>query len=346
MDETEEEMQARVEAEERARIEQEEDEDPQSISIMKDGQGYIELKEVAKRFGMLGAIAFGGPPAHVALMQVQSWRSDFVDDASFASLFALTQCLPGPSSTQLAIALGILMGGPYGGLVAFGAFSATATVTMTVLGSLFHVSQGVSLGFTMDAIFLSMKMGLAAAAVALVAKAAMLLSQKLTPDSMTTGLNVAAAAIALLAPGTSWVLPLTLVCAGLTTTAKVQYEARYGVGAGPAEQADKEGRDEEDEPSILNGIRVPIDKKVGMGLCGLWLGLLFLLGLINSFPSAPWGIQLMEPFYRTGSLVWGGGPVVLPLIRGEVVPKFVTKEQFLQGFAYVQVACGLDHMRT
>ena len=72
------------------------------------GAVQVDLKTVARRFGFLGMIAFGGPPAHVALMQVQTWRPDVVDDEAFASLFALTQCLPGPSSTQLAIALGVL----------------------------------------------------------------------------------------------------------------------------------------------------------------------------------------------------------------------------------------------
>lgn len=163
-DETEEEMLTRLEQEERARMEAEEqferadeqeraqmealeveeraamltavsDEEPQTIAITSGLPGQVDLKEVARRFGLLGVIAFGGPPAHVALMEVQSWRPGVVDDASFASLFALTQCLPGPSSTQLAIALGLLQGGKYGGLVAFGCFSATATISMTVLAS-------------------------------------------------------------------------------------------------------------------------------------------------------------------------------------------------------------------
>lgn len=160
-------MFARVEAEERAAfaaqhgMEMEpaaepDDEiiDPSSTTAAAatEGSAQVPLEVVARRFAMLGAIAFGGPPAHVALMQVQSWRADVVDDASFASLFALTQCLPGPSSTQLAIALGILQGGVYGGLVAFACFSVVATTSMAVLGSLAHASAGASLGPNMDAL--------------------------------------------------------------------------------------------------------------------------------------------------------------------------------------------------
>eukprot|EP00966_Prymnesium_polylepis_P118860 2747513-Prymnesium_polylepis.1 len=216
-DETDEEMQERIEREERARFETDgfEEDEAQTISLTKSSSGgHNELKEVAKRFGLLGMVAFGGPPAHVALFQVQTWRPGLVDDGQFASLFALTQCLPGPSSTQLAIALGILMAGPYGGLVAFGCFSVTATTTMMILGSAVHMSAGFAPSGSLATFLSSVQMGLAAAAVALVFKAALMLSTKLVVDNLTKALNVAAAAVALLAPGTSWVLPLTLGLAG------------------------------------------------------------------------------------------------------------------------------------
>ncbi len=204
----------------------------------------VPLEVVAKRFALLGAIAFGGPPAHVALMQVQTWRPDVLDDAAFASLFALTQCLPGPSSTQLAIALGILQGGVYGGLVAFACFSVVATTSMAVLGSIAHVSAGASLGPTMDATLTAINMGLGAAAVALVVKAALMLSTKLATERMTRSLNVFAAAVALLAPGTSWVLPTSLCAAGLVSASKSRNKALWArVGL-----LDPAADNDEDEP--------------------------------------------------------------------------------------------------
>ena len=287
-------------------------EEPQTTGLVSgDGTiraGQTDLKTIARRFALLGAIAFGGPPAHVALMQVQSWRMELLDDAAFASLFALTQCLPGPSSTQLAIALGILQGGLYGGLVAFLSFSAVATSSMAILGSLVHASSGLSLGTSMDALLRAIGMGLSAAAVALVAKAALMLSTKLAVDPLTRGLCVAAAAAAVLAPGTSWVLPTALVAAGLASNVHAYLAPKYGWNGA-------EGVPVLSAASVIED--VPVSRQTALGFLGAWAGVGALLMLVSRV-GGPWWIQLVEPFYRVGSIVWGGGPVVLPMLLREV----------------------------
>ena len=307
--------------------------------------GDVPLQTVARRFLVLGAVAFGGPPAHVALMQVQPWRADVVDDAAFASLFALTQCLPGPSSTQLAVALGVLQGGLYGGLVAIACFSVVATTSMTLLGSLQHASSGVELGQPLGAILTAISMGLGAAAVALVAKAAMMLATKLATDPLTRGLNVLAAAAVLVAPGTSWTLPVVLGFCGLVSAAESRWRAwlpasassRLGLMAGENATDEPTEAAADDEPPSTAA--VPVSHKLSLILVSVWAGLLFVLGLWVGL-GAPWWIALFEPFYRVGSLVWGGGPVVLPLLLPETVPRFVSDRTFLRAFALVQAMPG------
>eukprot|EP00322_Chrysochromulina_rotalis_P005077 CAMPEP_0115836710 /NCGR_PEP_ID=MMETSP0287-20121206/4850_1 /TAXON_ID=412157 /ORGANISM="Chrysochromulina rotalis, Strain UIO044" /LENGTH=500 /DNA_ID=CAMNT_0003290207 /DNA_START=1 /DNA_END=1503 /DNA_ORIENTATION=- len=343
-------MFARVEAEERQKFAAQhgmapvaEVIDDAPVTTDSDPHGLVPLKTVAQRFAILGAVAFGGPPAHVALMQVQPWRPNIVDDAAFASLFALTQCLPGPSSTQLAIALGILQGGVYGGLVAFACFSVTATTTMAILGSMVHVSAGTSLGPTVDAVLRAINMGLSAGAVALVVKAALTLSAKLASERMTRSLNVFAAAVALLAPGTPWVLPTALCAAGLVSASAKSRGRKLWTRVGLLDPAAAD--DDGDEPPAsappppTAARETPIERKLAISCFAAWLSLLLMLGLWNTL-GGPWWIDLLERFYRVGSLVWGGGPVVLPLLLREVVPRFVSDERFLQGFAFVQAMPG------
>ena len=198
------------------------------------------LTVIAKRFLFLGAIAFGGPPAHVALFQVQTWRPELLDDASFASLFALTQALPGPSSTQLAIAMGILMGGVSGGLVAFICFSLVATTTMGILGSISYYAAEVSMAPEMEATLQGVQMGLAAAAVSIAIKAALDLSSKLASEPLSRSLNALAAAANLLAPNIPWVLPLSLFVAGCLHASQGRFKAAWARVGLLAEQGGQE----------------------------------------------------------------------------------------------------------
>ena len=297
--------------------------------------GQVPLTVIAKRFLFLGAIAFGGPPAHVALFQVQTWRPELLDDAAFASAFALTQALPGPSSTQLAIAMGILMGGVSGGLVAFICFSLIATTTMAILGCIFFYASEVSMAPEMEATLQGVQMGLAAAAVSIAIKAALDLSAKLASEPLTRWLNALAAAANLLAPDIPWVLPLSLFVAGCVQASQGRFKA-FWARAGLL--ADQGGQEPPKAPSAAVRDQ-PVTYFLAM-LClitwiALFAGLVFWQGL-----GPPWWADLFERFYRAGSLVWGGGPVVLPLLLPEVVPRFVSEVQFLQGFAFAQAMPG------
>ena len=256
-EETEVEMMLRIEAEERARLEDEFNE-AQVLQPTKSSSGgapsrsggsgtstgrmmpaamaescscsaaggptSADLLTIAKRFGWLGLTTFGGAPAQVAQMKSQSWRPEVIDDAALASLYALTQCLPGLSSAQFATALGVLQGGPAGGVVGLCAFSLAGTASLGGLGCLFGgAGEGVGagglghVGGISAALLLSLRMGLSACSVALVAKSSMQLVTAFARDPMTKALCVGSASLLVYAPSASWVPPCAVAACGAAT---------------------------------------------------------------------------------------------------------------------------------
>jgi chromate transporter len=185
----------------------------------------------------------------------------------------------------------------------------------------------------MEATLQGVQMGLTAAAVSIAIKAALDLSAKLASEPLTRWLNALAAAANLLAPDIPWVLPLSLFVAGCLHASQGRFKAFWArVGL----LADQEGPPKAPSAAVRDQ---PVTYFLAM-LCliswiALFAGLVFWQGL-----GPPWWADLFERFYRAGSLVWGGGPVVLPLLLPEVVPRFVSEVQFLQGFAFAQAMPG------
>lgn len=266
---------------------------------------------IARRYTQLGLTAFGGPQAHVALMLAQKWREELVDEETFVSLYALTQYMPGPSSTQLVVALGTLQGGWQGGLLAFLCFSTPAALVMGTAGSALSELPSAPVAVAAQA-------GLGAAAVALVAKAAYMLSRKCAPDPLTQAVCIATAATAMLTKS-ALVFP-TLLTLGAIVAAAAGARA-------PCRSLDQ-----------VSTVRVPLGRASAAAIGALWLGLL--VGLSVSAKTRGGLVDLSTIFYRTGSLIYGGGQVVLPLLLRETVPKWLTEQHFVNGFALVQAMPG------
>ena len=163
------------------------------------------LSEVVSEFSKLGFVAFGGPPAHVALMlkrfaDGQPGSLGWIPEASFASLFALTQCLPGPSSTQLATALGALHAGIPGAIAAFVCFDMAGFVVMSVTGVTMYNLSAASVPPALASVLTLAQVGLGAASVGLLAHAALSLTSKCAPDRLTRALATGSAAAVTAAP--------------------------------------------------------------------------------------------------------------------------------------------------
>ena len=309
------------------------------------------LAEVGWAFLPLGWITFGGPQAHIALLQERFVeRRHWLDEERFVELLGLGQGLPGPTSTQMVVAVGTARAGPLGGLLALLLFLLPAATIMALagLGMTRFLSDGDRPAW-LD--------GVQPATVALVAVAAWRLGLVVVNTRLTIGLMLLGAIVAILVRQ-PWAFPAVLALGGLVTTLALGDQRREAAGEAGAEAKAEataaEAEAAEPSPSssskpgpgpgsgpVVAADGVPLEnlgisRTAGALLLLLFFGLLAgLIGvrLIFQGTALP-GLEVFESFYRTGSLIFGGGQVVLPMLLTEVVDTgWVTEQQFLDGFA-------------
>lgn len=241
------------------------------------------------------------------LVEKRKW----LDDAHYADLVALCQFLPGPASSQVVFALGMQRAGLLGALTASLCFTLPSALLM--IGFAYGVARAVRLD---QAGWLH---GLKLAAVAVVAQAVWGMGKKLCPDLARIVLCVGAAAVLLAAPGALAQLAV-LALGGLIGW--WLYRDSIAVGARPSTAEPGRGRRAAAAALVL--------------FFALLLGLPGLASLGGSRELA-----VFDSFYRSGSLVFGGGHVVLPLLRAELVPRgWLTDAQFLAGYGAAQALPG------
>ncbi|MER2563270.1 MAG: chromate efflux transporter [Myxococcaceae bacterium] len=267
------------------------------------------LLTVATVFTRLGCLSFGGPVAHLGSLHAELvLRRRWVDEGEFADLVALCQFLPGPASSQLVFALGMTRRGLAGALVASLCFTLPSLVLMVAFAA------GVtSLGALQHAGWLH---GLKLAAVAVVAQAVWSMGQKLTPDRARLSMALAATAVVLAVPH-AFTQVLVIALGGLVGWRVFRSTAMPTVAAAPA--------------------RAPLAATAALVL---WAVALVGLPVLVEATGARTLAQFTA-FFRSGSLVFGGGHVVLPLLRAEVVPTgWLSDDQFLAGYAAAQALPG------
>lgn len=271
--------------------------------------------EVFRAFLKLGLTSFGGPIAHLGYFREELvLRRKWLDEAAYADLVALCQFLPGPASSQVGFALGLMRAGPLGALAAWTAFtlpSALLLVAFALGAPLFAGPLGQGL-----------VAGLKLVAVAIIAHAVLGMARALCPDRERATLALAAAAIVLLVAGPlAQVAAIALAAlAGLTLRLPTAGAAAGGTPA-PASRA-------------------PVSRLAGLVCLALFV--LLLVGLPLAQLVAPsQALAVLDAFYRAGALVFGGGHVVLPLLEAEVVRSgWVGAETFLAGYGAAQAVPG------
>jgi chromate transporter len=266
----------------------------------------LEVLAVATR---LGLTSFGGPVAHLGYYRSEYvLRRRWVDEQTYADLVALCQFLPGPASSQIGIAIGILRAGLLGGFAAWVGFTLPSAIALVLFGL---GIRGLDLS---DAGWLH---GLKVAAVAVVAQAVWGMGRALCPDRERVTIAVLAALVVLAWP-TAGGQVLVIVLAGV-----------IGLRLFP-------GSGEASAPRV----RVAIGRRLGLAALAMFFALLVALPVLRyTWPTQP--IAVFDSFYRAGSLVFGGGHVVLPLLQAEVVPPgWVSNEQFLAGYGAAQAVPG------
>ena len=273
------------------------------------------LLEVALGFLPLGWVAFGGPQAHIALLQDRFvFRRQWLDEQRFAELLGMGQGLPGPTSTQMVVAVGTARAGPLGGMLAFFCFVFPAATVMTLAGlGAVHFFVGAERPIWLE-------LGVLPATVALVAVAAWRLGRAVI-NSRTTMALMLMGAVAAILWSRPWVFPAVLVLGGLTTLWTLRKEPPRAQDTTP---------DFGSDPNLSNlGIPWPVGALLLLGFFGMLAGLILARLLLDWAP-----LELFESYYRMGSLIFGGGQVVLPMMLTEVVETgLVTEQQFLEGFA-------------
>ncbi|HKW92473.1 MAG TPA: chromate efflux transporter, partial [Methylomirabilota bacterium] len=268
--------------------------------------GALEVLQAATR---LGLTSFGGPVAHLAYFRDDYVvRRRWIDERTYADLVALCQFLPGPASSQVGIAVGILRAGLLGGLAAWIGFTLPSAIVLVLFG----------LGIRgLDLTGAGWLHGLKIAAVAVVAQAVWGMARALCPDRERATIAILAA-LAMSAWPTAGGQVVVIVLAGLVGV-------RLLAGTAPA-------------PASTG--RVPVGRPLAIGALAVFFALLLGLPIVRYLaPSHP--LAVFDSFYRAGSLVFGGGHVVLPLLQAAVVPPgWVSNSAFLAGYGAAQAVPG------
>ncbi len=270
--------------------------------------------EVLLIFLKLGVSCFGGPVAHIGYFRDEFvTRRRWLDEQAYADLVALCQFLPGPASSQVGFSIGLTRAGYLGGLAAWTGF----TLPSALLLLLFAYGVG-SLGGPIGAGLLH---GLRLVAVAIVAQAVWGMARSLCPDRERASIAAVAALVVLFSPSS------------LGQIAAILFGAVAGLvwcrAAPPASGG---------QPAAH--VAMPVSRAVGASALALFAvllaGVLLLPGRLSSQ-----AFDLFAAFYRSGALVFGGGHVVLPLLREAfVAPGWIGDDAFLAGYGAAQAVPG------
>ena len=282
----------------------------QAMPAETDSQKNGTPGEVFAAFLKLGVTSFGGPIAHLGYFRDELVvRRKWIDEAGYADLVALCQFLPGPASSQVGFALGLLRAGPLGALMAWTAFTLPSAILLLLFATIAASIEGpVGTGLLH---------GLKIVAVAVVAQAVWGMAKSLAPDRQRASIALAG-----------------IVCVVFLAGAFGQILAlAVGAVAGLAFCRNGAVRD-----AAHLQFRVP--KSVGYIALAAFILLLGLLPLLAAVAGSQ-GLSLFDAFYRAGALVFGGGHVVLPLLQSEVVATgWVAEDAFIAGYGATQAVPG------
>ena len=267
----------------------------------------IEIFWVALR---LGFTSFGGPIAHIGYFQGEYvQRRRWVDEETFADLVALSQAFPGAGSSKLGMAIGMARGGLWGGVIAWLGFTLPSAVIMTVLGLTASRLTEDAAGWIH---------GLVVVAVPVVGLAVWKLWRQLAPDRLRSTIAVLSTLAVLAFPSSArTTIVIVIVTGGIVGWFFLRREA-----AAPRSHQLGSGR----RAAVISAV--------------LFFGFLALLPVVRAVSGSP-AVATADAFYGSGALVFGGGPVVLPLLESEVVrPGWVDEDTFIAGFGAAQAVPG------
>jgi chromate transporter len=266
--------------------------------------------EVLCIFAKLGFTCFGGPIAHIGYFRDEFVvRRKWIDEQAYADLVGLCQFLPGPASSQVGFSIGLMRAGYLGALAAWTGFTLPSAAALV----LFAYGAGALSG----PIGTGLLHGLKLTAVAIVAQAVWGMARTLCPDRERASIAVAAAAAILFS--TSSVAQIgAIVLGGIAGL----WLCRSGTAP------------------TSGHVEVPVSRGAGLVALAAFFFLLAGLPVLRAATGSS-AVSLFDAFYRSGALVFGGGHVVLPLLREAfVTPGWVSDDAFLAGYGAAQAVPG------
>jgi chromate transporter len=268
--------------------------------------------EVPLAFAKLGVSSFGGPIAHIGYFREEFVvRRRWLGEQAYADLVALCQFLPGPASSQVGFSLGLMRAGYLGGLAAWVAFTLPSAIAL-----LLFAYGATALTGTIGSGLLH---GLKLVAVAIVAQAVWGMARTLCPDRERASIALVAALIILLSSSS------------IAQIGAIVFGAIAGLWLCRAPAG---------TPSEQSHASVPVSRRAGLLALSIFFLLLFGLPILKSLTHSQ-AVALFEAFYRSGALVFGGGHVVLPLLREATVAQgWVSDDVFLAGYGAAQAVPG------
>ena len=284
--------------------------DPASNKVAAGGRRVGSPLEVLLVFLKLGVSCFGGPIAHIGYFRDEFVvRRRWLDEQAYADLVALCQFLPGPASSQVGFSIGLMRAGYRGALAAWTGFTLPSAIALV----LFAYGAGTLSGPAGTGLLHGLKL----VAVAIVAQAVWGMARTLCPDRERASIALVAALIILFSASAIAQIGDILLggIAGLWLCR----------GA---------------PPTATGHIVIPVSRTAGVVALAVFFVLLVGLPILQSLRIWP-GVALFDDFYRSGALVFGGGHVVLPLLREAfVTPGWVSDDAFLAGYGAAQAVPG------
>jgi chromate transporter len=266
--------------------------------------------EILRIFAKLGFTCFGGPIAHIGYFRDEFVvRRKWIDEHAYADLVGLCQFLPGPASSQVGFSIGLMRAGYVGGLAAWAGFTLPSAFALILFA---YGASALS-----GPIGIGLLHGLKLTAVAIVSQAVLGMARTLCPDRERASIAVVAALIILFS--TSSIAQIGAIAVGGLAGL---WLCRNGLAASSGH------------------IAMPVSRNAG--LVSLFCFFLLLAGLpLLRTLTASSGVALFDAFYRSGALVFGGGHVVLPLLREAfVTPGWLSDDAFLAGYGAAQAVPG------
>ena len=301
----------------------------------------MSVAEIISTYWSLSLTAFGGPNAHIAMFyQLFVEKLNWLSAKKFAELFSISQTLPGPGSTQVGYAIALLHSGFTGAFVQLLLWTLPGTFIM--IGFAYGIRH---LDNNLPLVLAEILNGLTSAAVGLVALSAFKMGNTIITGKLQVSIATFVSVMAICF-SFAWLLPSLMVFGGLITVGEYYLEQRVNrqehspLHTAEGTQLEVSNQIEDDE-EVDSQEKIWHNHKLGFVFLSIFVALLIAAIVIRS-SSAPKILKIWSVMYFVGSIIFGGGTVVIPVLQQYVVGEgWLSDQEFLVGLALINAMPGI-----